>query len=333
MCSRSRSVACRHLENVDCQERLKSLKYAKNALSLVFSAQRTLRFWLSHESLTGPHTFSALGVWLSSVCLSPAQIWTRWIPFPGGTVGEGQDREVSLVIENATTVPLHHRLTLQYLLTHLAKVTQAQASNGLDAQTLGQIFGPLLIWSSTSAHWSGKSALWLYQISEICTVLQKVPSSCRTPLDEEFAEIVVEKLLTERTTQQDVTPPGIDCYTTEHEELLRAALNWFVFLISSSSKASQVKSDPVSHDWHRQPAEWCRVVLGRNLQVLLLRIPHPPPSISYLKMIIMSNILTVFAERKWTKSCETLQMAPSWSEMPPVNWRASTPSPSGKSFT
>lgn len=66
---------------------------------------------------------------------------------------------MSLVIENATTVPLHHRLTLQYLLTHLAKVTQAQARNGLDAQTLGQIFGPLLIWSSTSAHWSGKSTL------------------------------------------------------------------------------------------------------------------------------------------------------------------------------
>lgn len=44
-------------------------------------------------------------------------------------------------------------------------------------------------------------------------------------MDEEFAEIVVEKLLTERTTEQDVTPPGIDCYPTEHEELLRAALN------------------------------------------------------------------------------------------------------------
>lgn len=74
-------------------------------------------------------------------------------PFPDGSLGEGQDREVSLVLENATTVPLHHRLTLQYLLTHLAKVTQARASNGLDAQTLGQIFGPLLIWSGASAPW------------------------------------------------------------------------------------------------------------------------------------------------------------------------------------
>ncbi|TNM97849.1 hypothetical protein fugu_014095 [Takifugu bimaculatus] len=98
-----------------------------------------------------------------------------------GALGEGQDREVSLVIENATTVPLHHRLTLQYLLTHLAKVTQAQASNSLDAQTLGQIFGPLLIRTSASTHW--------------------------TSLDEDFAGLVVEKLLTERTTERDITPP------------------------------------------------------------------------------------------------------------------------------
>lgn len=76
------------------------------------------------------------------------------MPFAGGPLGE-QGREVSLVIDNAA-VPLHHRLTLQFLLTHLAKVTQAQASNGLDAHALGQTFGPLLIWSSTPAHRSGK---------------------------------------------------------------------------------------------------------------------------------------------------------------------------------
>uniref|UniRef100_A0AAX7V7L4 Phosphoinositide-3-kinase, regulatory subunit 2 (beta) n=1 Tax=Astatotilapia calliptera TaxID=8154 RepID=A0AAX7V7L4_ASTCA len=62
-------------------------------------------------------------------------------------------QEVSLVLENSTTVPLHHRLTLQYLLTHLAKVTQAQASNGLDTNTLGKIFGPLLIWTGPSTAW------------------------------------------------------------------------------------------------------------------------------------------------------------------------------------
>ena len=55
------------------------------------------------------------------------------------------------------------------------------------------------------------------------TGLRKIPPPCRTSLDEEFAEVVVERLLTERTTEQDVTPPGTDCFTTEHEALLRAA--------------------------------------------------------------------------------------------------------------
>uniref|UniRef100_A0A671UNY2 Phosphoinositide-3-kinase, regulatory subunit 2 (beta) n=1 Tax=Sparus aurata TaxID=8175 RepID=A0A671UNY2_SPAAU len=85
-----------------------------------------------------------------------------------------------LVLESSTTVPLHHRLTLQFLLTHLSKVTQAQASNGLDTHTLGQIFGPLLIRTGPS------------------TLL---------PLDEEFPALVVERLLIERTIEQDLTPP------------------------------------------------------------------------------------------------------------------------------
>uniref|UniRef100_A0A672IKS7 Phosphatidylinositol 3-kinase regulatory subunit gamma-like n=1 Tax=Salarias fasciatus TaxID=181472 RepID=A0A672IKS7_SALFA len=59
-------------------------------------------------------------------------------------------QEVSLVLENSTAVPLHHRLTLQFLLIHLAKVAQAQASNGLDTHTLGRIFGPLLIRTGAS---------------------------------------------------------------------------------------------------------------------------------------------------------------------------------------
>uniref|UniRef100_A0A671UP11 Phosphoinositide-3-kinase, regulatory subunit 2 (beta) n=1 Tax=Sparus aurata TaxID=8175 RepID=A0A671UP11_SPAAU len=98
-----------------------------------------------------------------------------------GAVAGSYDREVSLVLESSTTVPLHHRLTLQFLLTHLSKVTQAQASNGLDTHTLGQIFGPLLIRT-------GPSTLWL-------------------PLDEEFPALVVERLLIERTIEQDLTPP------------------------------------------------------------------------------------------------------------------------------
>uniref|UniRef100_A0A8D0CRX1 Phosphoinositide-3-kinase, regulatory subunit 2 (beta) n=1 Tax=Sander lucioperca TaxID=283035 RepID=A0A8D0CRX1_SANLU len=98
-----------------------------------------------------------------------------------GAAAGSHDREVSLVLENSTSVPLHHRLTLQYLLTHLAKVTQAQASHGLDTHTLGKIFGPLLIRTGPSTPWLS--------------------------VDEEFPALVVERLLIERTTEQDLTPP------------------------------------------------------------------------------------------------------------------------------
>ncbi|XP_028284349.1 phosphatidylinositol 3-kinase regulatory subunit beta isoform X2 [Parambassis ranga] len=98
-----------------------------------------------------------------------------------GAVAGSHDREVSLVLENSTVVPLHHRLTLQYLLTHLAKVTQAQSSNGLDTHTLGKIFGPLLMQTGPSTPWSSS--------------------------DEDFPALVVERLLIERSMDQDLTPP------------------------------------------------------------------------------------------------------------------------------
>uniref|UniRef100_A0A3Q3FH31 Phosphoinositide-3-kinase, regulatory subunit 2 (beta) n=1 Tax=Labrus bergylta TaxID=56723 RepID=A0A3Q3FH31_9LABR len=98
-----------------------------------------------------------------------------------GAVAGSHDREVSFVLESATTVPLHHRLTLQYLLTHLSKVTQAQASNGLDTYTLGKVFGPLLMRTGPSTPWY--------------------------VLDEFLPALVVERLLIERTAEQDLTPP------------------------------------------------------------------------------------------------------------------------------
>uniref|UniRef100_A0A8C5GQF7 Phosphatidylinositol 3-kinase regulatory subunit gamma-like n=1 Tax=Gouania willdenowi TaxID=441366 RepID=A0A8C5GQF7_GOUWI len=68
-------------------------------------------------------------------------IWTGL----DGAVAGSSDREVTRVLEGSSAVPLHHRLLLQYLLTHLVKVSQAQATNGLDTHTLGKIFGPLLV--------------------------------------------------------------------------------------------------------------------------------------------------------------------------------------------
>uniref|UniRef100_A0AAX7SPS9 Phosphoinositide-3-kinase, regulatory subunit 2 (beta) n=1 Tax=Astatotilapia calliptera TaxID=8154 RepID=A0AAX7SPS9_ASTCA len=117
----------------------------------------------------------------ATVSLSPSASCFHASVCTYGAVAGSHNREVSLVLENSTTVPLHHRLTLQYLLTHLAKVTQAQASNGLDTNTLGKIFGPLLIWTGPSTAWF--------------------------PMDDEFPTLVVEKLLIERTTGQDLTPP------------------------------------------------------------------------------------------------------------------------------
>lgn len=119
------------------------------------------------------------------------------------------DREVSLVLESSTLVPLHHRLTLQYLLTHLAKVTQAQASNGLDTHTLGQIFGPLLIRRGPSTPWYAR-----VDSHSVCTLVIEASlrfaklSVRRLSLDEEFCGLVVETLLIERTKEQELTPPG-----------------------------------------------------------------------------------------------------------------------------
>ncbi|XP_028328493.1 phosphatidylinositol 3-kinase regulatory subunit beta isoform X2 [Gouania willdenowi] len=98
-----------------------------------------------------------------------------------GAVAGSSDREVTRVLEGSSAVPLHHRLLLQYLLTHLVKVSQAQATNGLDTHTLGKIFGPLLVRT-------GDSTSWL-------------------PLEEDFPALVVERLLIERGTHSDLSPP------------------------------------------------------------------------------------------------------------------------------
>ncbi|KAM9718787.1 phosphatidylinositol 3-kinase regulatory subunit beta isoform 2-T4 [Menidia menidia] len=98
-----------------------------------------------------------------------------------GAVACSHNREISLVLENSTAV--HHCFTLRYLLTHLTKVAQAQATNGLDTHTLGIIFGPLLI--------------------------RPGPSCPSLSLDEDFPAMVVERLLIERTIQQDLPPPVV----------------------------------------------------------------------------------------------------------------------------
>lgn len=102
--------------------------------------------------------------------------------------------------------------------------------------------------------------------------------------------------------------------------------------ISSSCKTSKVENGAISCDGHQQPADRGRVVLGRHLQVRRWKC-NLPAQHALLQQFYPHTIIcvTAFAERKWTRSCETLLTAPLWCGTPPVSWRASTRSHWGKS--
>ncbi|KAM6919343.1 phosphatidylinositol 3-kinase regulatory subunit beta [Xenentodon cancila] len=148
-------------------------------------------------------------------------------PSGDGAVAGSHGREVSLVFENATAVPLHHRLTLQFLLTHLAKAAQAQACNGLDPHALGEIFGPLLIWMDPSSSWFSP--------------------------DENFPALVVERLLIEKTMQQDLPSPFLPAkpavskmtppVTTDQNSLLSDA-EWYWGDISREEANEKLRDTP-----------------------------------------------------------------------------------------
>ncbi|XP_052319439.1 phosphatidylinositol 3-kinase regulatory subunit gamma-like isoform X1 [Oncorhynchus keta] len=91
-------------------------------------------------------------------------------------------RELSLVLERATSMSLHHHLTLHYLLTHLGKVVQTSHLNGLDLHTLGLVFGPLLIRHSSATGWE---------------------------VGEEFPALALERLLMEMAIGQEVPHPAL----------------------------------------------------------------------------------------------------------------------------
>ncbi|XP_019393904.1 PREDICTED: phosphatidylinositol 3-kinase regulatory subunit beta [Crocodylus porosus] len=57
---------------------------------------------------------------------------------------EACQKQLLLVLE-PPAVPLQNMLTLQFLLRHLAKVSQQADSNGLHPRVLGELFGPLLL--------------------------------------------------------------------------------------------------------------------------------------------------------------------------------------------
>ncbi|KAI1883067.1 hypothetical protein AGOR_G00241430 [Albula goreensis] len=76
-------------------------------------------------------------------------------------------------------VPLQNLLTLQYLLRHLSQVCSCSERNGLDASTLGHIFGPLLF------------------------------HTARSEAEPEFPALVLERLLVEKVWELEQTPPAL----------------------------------------------------------------------------------------------------------------------------
>ncbi|XP_036376786.1 phosphatidylinositol 3-kinase regulatory subunit gamma-like isoform X2 [Megalops cyprinoides] len=89
-------------------------------------------------------------------------------------------KELMKVLESPT-IPLQNLLTLQHLLRHLDRVCQSSEKNGLDARSLSHIFGPLLL------HIPG-------------TGLEA---------DQDLPALVLERLLMERSWEQELTPPAL----------------------------------------------------------------------------------------------------------------------------
>ncbi|MBN3315564.1 P85B kinase, partial [Atractosteus spatula] len=89
-------------------------------------------------------------------------------------------KQLMLVLEQPA-VPLQNLLTLQYLLRHLCNVCQNSERNGLDIHLLSQIFGPLVL-RVPSMGFEGSS---------------------------DFPVMVLERLLLERSWEQERPPPAL----------------------------------------------------------------------------------------------------------------------------
>ncbi|XP_042564893.1 phosphatidylinositol 3-kinase regulatory subunit gamma-like [Clupea harengus] len=98
--------------------------------------------------------------------------------------GTGASAEVTsglMKVLESCGVPLQNLQTLQYLLRHLERVCQHSQHNGLDRHTLSCIFGPLL--------------------------LPSPPSGLEE--DEQVPAQVLERLLQERSWEEEQTPPAL----------------------------------------------------------------------------------------------------------------------------
>uniref|UniRef100_A0A8C4CTX9 Phosphatidylinositol 3-kinase regulatory subunit beta n=1 Tax=Denticeps clupeoides TaxID=299321 RepID=A0A8C4CTX9_9TELE len=86
-----------------------------------------------------------------------------------------------LKLVESSSIPLQNLLTLQYLLRHLWRVCESSERNGLDPYTLSLIFGPLLLPAPS-------------------TGLEE---------DQQVSVQVLERLLLEKSWEQEQTPPAL----------------------------------------------------------------------------------------------------------------------------
>uniref|UniRef100_A0A8C4CV13 Phosphatidylinositol 3-kinase regulatory subunit beta n=1 Tax=Denticeps clupeoides TaxID=299321 RepID=A0A8C4CV13_9TELE len=105
------------------------------------------------------------------LCLSAAQ----------GSPGHRRSSTCLLKLVESSSIPLQNLLTLQYLLRHLWRVCESSERNGLDPYTLSLIFGPLLLPAPS-------------------TGLEE---------DQQVSVQVLERLLLEKSWEQEQTPPAL----------------------------------------------------------------------------------------------------------------------------
>ncbi|XP_061093536.1 phosphatidylinositol 3-kinase regulatory subunit beta isoform X2 [Conger conger] len=111
-------------------------------------------------------------------CIYP-DLQTTMLQGPDTLAEEGGGELMKVLA--SPSLPLQHLLALQYLLRHLDRVCQSSDQNGLDPASLAAIFGPLLL---------------------------RLPAT-GLEADQELPSLVLERLLKERSWEQELTPPAL----------------------------------------------------------------------------------------------------------------------------
>lgn len=117
-------------------------------------------------------------------------------------------RKQLLLVLEPPTVPLQNMLTLQFLLRHLAKVSQQADSNGLHPRVLGELFGPLLLRLPGARYVAGCQLLGPWEGACMQRRRQPCFSPCSPELSPDFSAVFLERLLQATELEPEQLPPG-----------------------------------------------------------------------------------------------------------------------------